>query len=66
MTEGQRRERRSGREGGPRVAVHREVRLGGAELVPDLDRTNAWLLFVDGVPQSGVDLADERETPPDR
>jgi Spermine/spermidine synthase domain len=40
------------------VAVHREVRLGGAELVPDLDRTNAWLLFVDGVPQSGVDLAD--------
>jgi len=34
------------------------VRLGGAELVPDLDRTDAWLLFVDGVPQSGVDLAD--------
>jgi spermidine synthase len=40
------------------VAVHRDVRLGGAELVPDIDRTNAWLLFVDGVPQSGVDLAD--------
>ena len=40
------------------MAVHREVRLGGAELVPDLDRTDAWLLFVDGVPQSGVDLAD--------
>jgi spermidine synthase len=34
------------------------VRLGGAELVPDIDRTDAWLLFVDGVPQSGVDLAD--------
>jgi hypothetical protein len=58
VTEGQRRERRSAKGGGARVAVHREVRLGGAELVPDLDRTNAWLLFVDGVPQSGVDLAD--------
>jgi hypothetical protein len=34
------------------------VRLGTAELVPDLDRTDAWLLFIDGVPQSGVDLAD--------
>jgi spermidine synthase len=34
------------------------VRLGSAELVPDLDRTDAWLLFIDGVPQSGVDLAD--------
>ena len=40
------------------MAVHRQVRLGGAELVPDIDRTDAWLLFVDGVPQSGVDLAD--------
>jgi spermidine synthase len=34
------------------------VRLGSAELVPDLDRADAWLLFIDGVPQSGVDLAD--------
>jgi hypothetical protein len=34
------------------------VRLGTAELVPDLDRADSWLLFVDGVPQSGVDLAD--------
>ena len=58
MTDGERRGRRPAKAGGPRVAVHREVRLGGAELVPDLDRTNAWLLFVDGVPQSGVDLAD--------
>ena len=41
-----------------RAAVHQEVRLGSAELVPDLDRTDAWLLFIDGVPQSGVDLAD--------
>jgi hypothetical protein len=43
---------------GARVAVHQEVRLGSAELVPDLDRTDAWLLFIDGVPQSGVDLGD--------
>jgi spermidine synthase len=34
------------------------VRLGSAELVPDLDRTDSWLLFIDGVPQSGVDLGD--------
>jgi spermine/spermidine synthase len=40
------------------VAVHREVRFGTAELVPDLDRADSWLLFIDGVPQSGVDLAD--------
>ena len=40
------------------MAVHRQVRLGSAELVPDLDRTGGWLLFLDGVPQSGVDLAD--------
>ena len=54
---GRRRAARTAR-GGARVAVHREVRLGTAELVPDLDRTDSWLLFVDGVPQSGVDLAD--------
>lgn len=42
----------------PRVAVHQQVQLGSAEIVPDLDRTDAWLLFIDGVPQSGVDLAD--------
>ncbi len=40
------------------MAVHQQVRLGSAELVPDLDRAGAWLLFIDGVPQSGVDLAD--------
>jgi Spermine/spermidine synthase domain len=34
------------------------VRLGSAELVPDLSQADAWLLFIDGVPQSGVDLAD--------
>jgi spermidine synthase len=38
--------------------VHQPVRLGTAEIVPELDRTNSWLLFIDGVPQSGVDLAD--------
>jgi hypothetical protein len=54
----QRRGSRPARAGGARVAVHQEVRLGSAELVPDLDRTDAWLLFIDGVPQSGVDLAD--------
>ena len=53
-----RRSPRPARAGGPRAAVHREVRLGSAELLPDLDRTDSWLLFVDGVPQSGVDLGD--------
>jgi hypothetical protein len=38
--------------------VHQQVRLGTAELVPDADRRDSWLLFLDGVPQSGVDLAD--------
>jgi spermidine synthase len=42
----------------PRLAVHQEVRFGSAELVPDVDDTDSWLLFIDGVPQSGVDLAD--------
>jgi spermidine synthase len=41
-----------------RHAVHQQVRLGTAELLPDLTRADSWLLFVDGVPQSGVDLAD--------
>ena len=55
---GRRRAARPARAGGARVAVHQEVGLGSAELVPDLDRADSWLLFVDGVPQSGVDLAD--------
>lgn len=55
---GRRRPARRGRSAGARVAVHRDVRLGSAELLPDIDRTDAWLLFVGGVPQSGVDLAD--------
>ena len=55
---GRRRAPRRARSGSARVAVHREVRLGSAELLPDIDRTDSWLLFMDGVPQSGVDLAD--------
>jgi spermidine synthase len=46
------------RRGGERQAVHRETGSGLAELVPDLSRTGSWLLFVDGVPQSQVDLDD--------
>jgi spermidine synthase len=41
-----------------RHAVHREVGSGLAELVPDLSRTASWLLFIDGIPQSQVDLDD--------
>ena len=55
---GRRRPARGARTGSARVAVHREVLLGSAELLPDIDRTDAWLLFINGVPQSGVDLAD--------
>ena len=36
----------------------RRVRFGTAEWMRDLDRTNAWLLTVNGVPQSYVDLED--------
>ncbi len=31
---------------------------GGIELMRDLDRSNAWMLMVDGTPQSYVDLDD--------
>lgn len=41
-----------------RRAVHQEVGSGLAELVPDLSRPGSWLLFLDGVPQSQVDLDD--------
>lgn len=34
------------------------VRFGTAELLRDADKANAWLLSVDGVAQSYVDLAD--------
>jgi spermidine synthase len=39
-------------------AVHQAVGGGLAELVPDLSRGNSWLLFLDGIPQSQVDLDD--------
>lgn len=35
-----------------------QVRFGMAELIRDLDRPNGWLLSVDGVAQSYVDLDD--------
>ena len=38
--------------------MHKEVRFGRAELVPDLSRTGSWLLFTDGIPQSQVDTED--------
>jgi len=41
-----------------RRAVHQAVDGGLAELVPDLDTPGSWLLFLDGVPQSQVDLGD--------
>ena len=41
-----------------RRAVHRETGSGLAELVPDLSRTASWILFLDGIPQSQVDLDD--------
>lgn len=36
----------------------REVDQGTARLLPDVDRDRAWLLTVDGAPQSYVDLDD--------
>jgi spermidine synthase len=41
-----------------RRAVHQQTGSGLAELVPDLSRTASWLLFLDGIPQSQVDLDD--------
>ncbi len=41
-----------------RRAVHQCVDGGLAELVPDLSRPGSWLLFIEGVPQSQVDLDD--------
>lgn len=42
------------------VPVSRTTDLGVAKLMPDVDRERAWLLTVDGAPQSYVDL-DEPE-----
>ncbi|MDH6114734.1 spermidine synthase [Kitasatospora sp. MAP12-15] len=40
------------------VPVLREVALGTAKLMPDLDCPGGWLLTLDGTPQSYVDLGD--------
>ncbi|MBY8878284.1 spermidine synthase [Actinacidiphila acidipaludis] len=40
------------------VPVGRTVDFGEARLLPDVDRPRAWLLTVDGAPQSYVDLDD--------
>jgi len=40
------------------VPVTCEVELGRAALLPDIDRVRAWLLTLDGSPQSYVDLDD--------
>ncbi|WP_030200095.1 spermidine synthase [Streptomyces sp. NRRL S-87] len=40
------------------VPVMREVDSGTAKLMPDVDRERAWLLTLDGAPQSYVDLDD--------
>ncbi|MDF3291873.1 spermidine synthase [Streptomyces silvisoli] len=41
-----------------RAPVYRQVDFGAARLLPDVDRPRAWLLTVDGAPQSYVDLDD--------
>ncbi|MFJ4688456.1 spermidine synthase [Streptomyces sp. NPDC088789] len=40
------------------IPVVRETDHGTARLLPDVDRPRAWLLTVDGAPQSYVDLDD--------
>ncbi|MCD9145370.1 spermidine synthase [Streptomyces albireticuli] len=40
------------------IPVTRDVDCGTAKLMPDVDRPRAWLLTVDGAPQSYVDLDD--------
>lgn len=40
------------------IPVSRTVDHGTARLIPDIDRRRAWLLTVDGAPQSYVDLDD--------
>ena len=52
---------RAGRDNGPvnePLPVLRAVDGGTAKLMPDVDRERAWLLTVDGAPQSYVDLDD--------
>ena len=46
------------RDRGRRLATHQHVGTGLAELVPDLSGPDSWILFLDGTPQSHVDLED--------
>jgi spermidine synthase len=46
------------RDGNDRPPFRRQVDSGLAELLLDADRPGAWMLVVDGVPQSHVDLDD--------
>jgi spermidine synthase len=46
------------RDGNDRPPFRRRVDSGMAELLLDADRPGAWMLLVDGVPQSHVDLDD--------
>jgi spermidine synthase len=46
------------RDGSERPPFRRPVDSGMAELLLDADRPGAWMLLVDGVPQSHVDLDD--------
>ncbi|MGM0355781.1 spermidine synthase [Streptomyces sp. ECR3] len=50
----------SGRGGGRRAAAEVEETVDGglARLTPDRDRPHSWSLFLDGAPQSHVDLDD--------
>jgi spermidine synthase len=41
--------------------VARQTAFGMARLLPEVDRPGAWLLTVDGAPQSHVDLAEPEE-----
>jgi len=49
---------RAQRNGDRRLAVHQELSSGLAELVPDISRAGAWILYLAGTPQSQVDLDD--------
>src|SRR5271167_439682 len=50
--------RATGRRPTPTPADSVDEAYGRAELLRDADRRNAWMLLVDGVPQSHVDLDD--------
>ena len=45
---------------GAEPAAPRQERNGRVELLADLDRPGSWMLLVDGISQSHVDLDDPR------